>query len=78
MNNIITFRLKKSPTRENALNWLRFFKIEFPDDESFDDKFHGWRFIKGLDGIVYFANCIEPGITKSELESIKTQKEIPA
>jgi len=30
-----------------------------------DDIFHGWRFI-GVDGIVYFANCLDRGITASE------------
>lgn len=30
--------------------------------------FFGWKFIRGIDGVVYFANCIEPGITKEEVE----------
>ena len=29
--------------------------------------FHGWRFVSGLDNIVYFANGIDPGITVEEL-----------
>jgi hypothetical protein len=29
--------------------------------------FNGWRFVLGTDGVVYFANCIDQGITEVDL-----------
>jgi len=65
---IIKFRLRKV-SRNQALNWLRLNKITFPTfKESYigDDLFNGWRFIAGIDGVMYFANCIDKGICEIE------------
>lgn len=71
MSNVVRFRLRCSATRQQALNWLRSSISRFPNNPGHngigEDLFHGWRFIAGLDGHVYFANCVEPGITESEL-----------
>lgn len=72
MGKIVKFKIKGRITRKQAINWL--------SQKSFDwDSFHGvsenifheWRFIRSTDGEVYFANCIDRGITKSELEESK-------
>lgn len=69
---VIRFRLKERVSRARAMDWLLRCGPGFPEAASLRDGigeeiFHGWRFIRALDGIVYFANCIEPGILESEI-----------
>lgn len=75
MSNVIAFSLRRIARREHALNWLAANISEFP---TFPGKnkigkalFHGWHFAEGLDGVVYFANWIYPGITESELQEFR-------
>lgn len=68
--NTIKFILKRKVRRKHAMQWLSVNFRKFPNMDGADigsDKFHGWRFIRGTDGIVYFANCIEPGISEEQL-----------
>ena len=62
MGKIIQFRLKSRPSRQQALQWLFHNYYKFPsldgDKISSDEIFHGWKFIKGIDNVVYFANCM--------------------
>lgn len=67
MNATIAFKLKNPPERHHVLQWLLLHVKEFPVVDS-DAIFHGWRFIRGSDGVMYFANCIRPGITEEELK----------
>ena len=70
---IIKFRLRKRATRNQALNWLLLNYDYFPllrIGEVREDMFHGWRFIN-VEGINYFANCIESGISEKEFNGIK-------
>jgi len=51
------------------MGWLRQNYSEFPESDGIDtgqSVFYGWRFIRGLDGVMYFANCIDRGITEEE------------
>jgi len=60
------------PSRERALAWLAQSGRQFPAAEDLengvgDEVFHGWRFVhSSTDGLVYFANCIDRGISESE------------
>ena len=75
MGKIIQFRLKSRPSRQQALQWLFHNYYKFPsldgDKISSDEIFHGWKFIKGIDNVVYFANCIDSGITEYDLIEFK-------
>lgn len=72
---ILSFKPKKRPERIQAMRWLVTNAVEFPKKfdgyTSFfgigDDLFHGWRFVRGVDGIIYFANCIGRGITEGDV-----------
>ncbi len=69
MGEILSFRLKIKPNRKQAMQWLRANISSFPDEVvGFigPDMFHGWRFISAHDGAIYFANCIDPGISAFE------------
>jgi len=70
---IIEFRLNYLPPREQAKHWLSENLMEFPamKEDIGPNIFHGWRFIRSVDGIVYFANCIDRGITEQEIMSLK-------
>lgn len=70
MSNIIKFKPRSRPTRQQAAQWLAINYPKFPDmpENIGPNLFYGWRFIRGIDGVVYFANCIEPGITEAELQ----------
>jgi len=71
---IIKFRLRKA-SRNQALNWLIANKIKFPHEQNNyygEDLFHGWRFISGDDANIYFANCIDKGICRYELDSFNS------
>lgn len=74
MRNVITFRIGRV-SRAQAMNWLANSCLSFPslteESPATPDMFHGWRFVLGSDGVVYFANCIERGITQVELTSFK-------
>ena len=64
---ILIFRPRNRPGRLQAMRWLAINSIEFPEDITNgigSDLFFGWRFMKAIDGIVYFANCIHGGITR--------------
>ena len=74
MGEIIKLSLKNKPSRRQVINWLKFNKIRFPimsEPYIGPDLFYGWRFITGLDGIVYFANCVDEGITEYELQKVQ-------
>lgn len=70
MGNVLQFRLKRSVSREHAMRWLiqqyAVFPFSVRGNGIGEDLFHGWRFVESLEGIVYFANCIEPGISRTE------------
>lgn len=70
MAEIITFPRLRNKSRTQALRWLSGnYPNGFPAMKSdfSDEQFHGWRFIRAIDGIVYFADCIHGGITEEEL-----------
>lgn len=67
---MLKFRLKKCPGREQAKNWLISNGIKFPTDIKNDigpDIFHGWRFVRGLNNVMYFACGLYEGITEDEI-----------
>jgi hypothetical protein len=72
MSNVLKFKRIRA-SRAQALNWLAQSSHKFPSLSEQNpisaDLFHGWRFVRAIDGVVYFANCIEPGITETELSS---------
>ncbi len=71
MNNIVEFRLKDKPKRNHVIQWLTVNFKTFPKVRKNSvgvNLFHGWRFIKASDGVLYFANCIHPGITQQEVD----------
>lgn len=69
MSNVIAFRLRNKPDRDRVKQWLRAHYSSFPAlaEDVGPMVFHGWRFVRGLDGVIYFADCISPGITENEL-----------
>lgn len=71
--NIIKFKLKNRPTRQQAIQWLAQNYDKFPTVNNFisENIFHGYRFVVGYDDITYFANCIDEGITENELLNLK-------
>lgn len=76
---VLNFRLKKKATRQQAINWLVLNCDIWPvteDEESNAIKFHGWQFIESLEGTIYFADCIERGIT--EVEFLSARKKLCA
>jgi len=67
---IIVLNLKNRPTRKQAIQWLSQNFKSFPKIQNglmSDAIFHNWKFIKATDGVVYFADCIHPGITQGDL-----------
>lgn len=68
---VIQFQLKERASRVQAMQWLSQNYYIFPeltnDNPVIRGVFHDWMFVLGLDGIVYFGNCVEPGITEQEL-----------
>ena len=73
MSDIRKFRLKAKPTREQAKRWLAINYSEYPellDRDISDDMFHSWRFVRALDGNIYFANCVDTGISEDEFLSL--------
>ena len=68
MGDVIIFQLRTKPTRRQAQQWLTANVAAFPVmmADIGPDIFHGWRFVLGTDGIMYFANCIEAGISEWE------------
>jgi len=73
MGEILRFKLRYSPKRDQAKIWLKGNIKNFPSDVKNhigEDLFHGWRFISSTDGKIYFANCIEPGIGFEEFEEL--------
>lgn len=68
MNNVLEFKLRKRPERYHVLQWLTQHVVAFPEVGS-ANVFHGWSFIRGSDGVMYFADCIRPGITEDELKA---------
>jgi len=75
VNNVIRFSLKQRAKRSQAMNWLAQSGIAFPLlTEAMpisSDVFCGWRFVLGSDGVVYFANCVDQGVTEVELRNHK-------
>lgn len=69
---------KRRASREQAIAWLRQHHWSFPSESELgerkisDEKYCSWRFVLGLDRIIYFANCIEPGITELQAFPHKT------
>lgn len=73
----LQFRLKDRPPRQQAINWLAKNCEIWPvvvDDETHTYRFHGWEFIESFEGVIYFANCIDAGIT--ECEFLAAQKQV--
>lgn len=70
MSNVITFKPRSRPTRQQAAQWLAMNYPKFPDmqENIGTNLFHGWRFVRGVDEILYFANCLDYGITEAELQ----------
>lgn len=72
---ILQFNLPKKPSRQQAIQWLSAHYDAFPqmtEDKPISDSiFYGWRFVLGLDGIVYFGNCVEAGISEIDLIEFK-------
>jgi len=70
MSNIVPFRLRYHPDRFQAVRWLSINKPTFHVENNGigEDMFHGWRFIKSPEGIIYFADCIHAGITQDEIQ----------
>lgn len=67
---VFRFRPKTKPTRAHAKRWLSQHFDKFPhdmDNEIGPELFHGWRFVRGTDGVLYFANCVDRGITEDEV-----------
>lgn len=61
------------PSRADAIEHLKRTLSYWPValDNGFGEKELGsWRFIRGPDGIIYFADCAAPGITKEEMVGI--------
>ncbi len=76
MGNVINFRPRSRPSRQLAKQWLSLNISAFPNmqEDIGPNLFYGWRFVRGHDGVVYFANCIEPGISKQEFyEFLKSE-----
>lgn len=71
MSNVAILKLSRRVSRQHALNWLKQSSVKFPimrnDAPISSPVFHDWRFVLALDGVVYFADCIEAGITESEV-----------
>ena len=71
MKKVIKFHLRERPSRQQALQWLSLNYKKFPNFGMTVicsvEIFHGYRFTVGIDGEMYFANCIDPGITEEEL-----------
>lgn len=77
MAKIIKFRLNYSPSKRQVLQWLSKNYDLFPSVEIATDRiFHNWRFVRGVDNIVYFANCIDRGITENDLIEFKRDNRI--
>lgn len=68
MNNVIQFKPRRRPTRIEAAQWLCLHFRRFPElkGDYSENLFHGWRFVRGMYGIVYFSNGIDVGINESE------------
>lgn len=67
---VIRFKPKTKPTRDHVKRWISRNFDKFPSFIPGDigpDMFHGWRFVRGDDGVIYFANCIDRGITEGEV-----------
>lgn len=75
MAKIIQFNPKKRPSRQQALQWLSQNYEIFPNFGMTVicsiEIFNGYRFTVGVDGEMYFANGIYPGITEKELIEFK-------
>lgn len=71
---ILEFRVKERPSRLQAMRWLAanniLYQKEIPGEIG-PSLFHGWRFIRSTDGVVYFADCIHPGIAEDDLQQFK-------
>lgn len=62
-----------SGTRIEAVNYLKTNLIEWPrylEKHIGTKEFKGWRFVEAFDGLIYFVNCADKGITKSEMHYI--------
>ena len=73
---ILKFRPKDHPSGLQALRWLTANNIDFPIHVLHmigPELFNGWRFIEATDGIIYFADCINRGITEDDLHSFQQQ-----
>lgn len=76
MSEVVQFRRRARVTRLQAIQWFSQHVDVFPSlGEPFvgPEMFHGWRFVTGTDGVVYFANCIDPGIDERELLDFKSK-----
>lgn len=73
MRNVIEFRLRENPKRHHVIQWLSQHVGKFPEMSGVGPKlFYRWGFIRASDGIIYFADCIHPGITEQEMNDFKS------
>jgi len=69
---IFSFSLKVRPSRNQATRWLsRHFKSFPATNEIGDPIFHGWRFLKASDDIIYFTDFYHPEISEEELSEYR-------
>lgn len=73
---ILQFKIKERPSRLQAIRWLLINNISYPNEKQLFEGigpclFHGWRFIKASNNVIYFADCIHEGITEYDLKQFK-------
>ena len=80
MSNVVKFRLKARTPRARAMRWLKDNVKHWPTTRSIgkygigDELFHGWRFVDSRESGIYFANCIDQGISKAEFNEARIAK----
>ena len=69
MENVVHFKINHPPRRQHVLAWLLVNYDQWPcsmTDDIGPEIFHGWRFIRCIDGEIVFADCIHKGITEED------------
>ena len=70
-------RIKNSASRQDAMIWLSANYNYFPslpkNNHSSGEIFYKWRFIRGTDGLVYFSNCKDKGISEKDFFEYEKQ-----
>jgi len=63
-------RYSKRIPRCMALSWAARHITRYPDNRAPDitlGVYYDWGFVRGLDGVMYLANCLDRGITEDEV-----------